>query len=108
MHLFRVESGLVPTPRRLRLRRCQAALLLHLDRLPHLLPRHDAVVLGPDLFAVTRDLVALLWLGPEALDGEAVVEVRSEVVHDANGEHDIHAELDRRGPLTLAHPAEWW
>ena len=87
------KSGLVPAARGLR----PEALLLQLPRLPHLLPRHDAVVLGPDLIAVVRDLVALLRPRPEPLDGEAVVEVRSEIVHDANGEHDICAELDDGG-----------
>ena len=38
----------------------------------------------------------LTFFGPEIGDGEARVEVGAEVVHDADGEHDVHAELERR------------
>ena len=31
--------------------------------------------------------------GPEIGDGEAVFEVGAEVVHPADGEHDVHSEL---------------
>ena len=46
-----------------------------------------------NLFLLERDLVRLFGAGPEARDVKAVVEVRSEVVHPADGEDDIHAEL---------------
>lgn len=68
-------------------------LVLELLRPALLLSRHDALVLDLDLFPVARHLVALLGPGPEVAHGEAVVEVGPEVVHDANREHDIHAEL---------------
>lgn len=76
--------------------RCSLALLLELLGLPQLLPRDNALVLGLDLVSILGNLVALFRLGPEAGDGEAVVEVRSEIIHDANREHDICAELMRR------------
>lgn len=72
-------------------------LLLQLLRLKQLLSRHDPLVLSLDLVSVAGELVALLSLRPEIVHGEAVVEVCAEVVHDANGKHDIHAEL--RGSL---------
>lgn len=46
-----------------------------------------------NLFLLERDLVRLFGAGPEAGDVEAVVEVRAEVVHPADGEDDIYAEL---------------
>ena len=79
----------------LRLRRRTLSLLLQLLRLSQLLPCHNLLILGDDLLSISRHLVALLWLRPESRDGETVVEVCSEIVHDANGKHDIHAELHR-------------
>lgn len=40
-----------------------------------------------------RDLMPLLLRRPEVWDMESLVEIRSEVVHDADGEHDVHAKL---------------
>lgn len=74
----------------------ESSLLLQFPSKPQLLSGHDALVLGLDLVAITRELVALLGLGPETLNGEAVVEVCAEVVHDSDGEHDIRAELMRK------------
>lgn len=51
------------------------------------------LVLGHHFVAVARYLVALFGARPKAVDGKSVVEVRSEVEHDANWEHDIHAKL---------------
>lgn len=46
-----------------------------------------------DLFLVKRDLVGLFGGGPEALCREAVVEIRAEVIHPADGEKNVHSEL---------------
>lgn len=80
---------------RLRLR-LGKLLLLQLLGLSQLLPRENSLVLEDDLLTISRHLVAFLWSGPEVIDGEAIVEVGAEVVHGANGEHDIHAELQGR------------
>lgn len=64
-------------------------------RLSQLLSRHYPLVLCLELLPVMRHRVAFLRLGPEVRDREAVVEVRAEVVHEANREHDIHAKLQR-------------
>lgn len=60
---------------------------------PESVRRPHARQLPVNLFLVERDLVRLFGAGPEAGDVKAVVEVRSEVVHPADGEDDIHAEL---------------
>jgi len=39
--------------------------------------------------------VSLSSLRPEIWNGERLVEVCAEVVHDADREHDVHAELWR-------------
>ena len=76
-----------------RAQRSALALLLLLLSQAKPLSLNNALVLGLDLFPVARQLVAFLWLWPEIVNGESVVEVRSEVVHDTNREHDIHAKL---------------
>jgi hypothetical protein len=48
--------------------------------------------LTQDLVAIVRDLVGLVLVGPEALHAEAIVEVRAEVVHDRDWEHDVPFE----------------
>lgn len=68
------------------------ALLLEASLLEALAGEH-ALVLDLELLAVARQLVALFGSRPEVGDGEAVIEVRAKVVHDANGKHDIHAKL---------------
>jgi hypothetical protein len=37
--------------------------------------------------------VRLAWLGPEIGDREFAVEIRAEVVHDADWEENVHSEL---------------
>lgn len=49
-----------------------------------------------DLVFVHGHLVGLLGLGPEIGHGETLVEVCAEVIHDTDGEHDVHAELSQR------------
>lgn len=46
-----------------------------------------------DLVFIEWDLVGLFGCGPEALGGEAVIEIRAEVVHPADGEDHVYAEL---------------
>ena len=46
-----------------------------------------------NLVSIVRDLVRLAWLGPEIGNGEFAVEVRAEVVHDADWEENVHPEL---------------
>lgn len=53
----------------------------------------QALELSMNLIPLHRQLVRLLGLRPEVGDGEALVEVRTKVEHDAHGEHDIDAEL---------------
>ena len=89
--------GSASIPWRLRLRRCLGLLFLPFLGLSQLLSGNNAVVFCFNLFAVMGNLVALLGLRPEARNGETVVEVRAEIIHDADWEHDIHAELDQRG-----------
>lgn len=72
--------------------RLDALLLLNACLLETLSGQH-AVVFNLELFAVARQLVTLLGPRPKVGNGEAMVEVRAKVVHDANGKHDIHAEL---------------
>ncbi|KAL6153688.1 hypothetical protein ACJQWK_01858 [Exserohilum turcicum] len=57
------------------------------------IPRFQSLQLLGNLFAVIRNLVRLAGLGPEIRDGEFAVEVRAEVVHDADREEDIHPKL---------------
>lgn len=47
-----------------------------------------------DFLLLERDLVGLFRGGPEAGHAETVVEIRSEVIHPADGEDDVHAELE--------------
>lgn len=68
-------------------------LLLLQQSLSELLPRHDPLVLGLDLLPILRQLVAFLGLRPKIVDSKSIVQVRSEVVHDADGEQQIGAEL---------------
>jgi hypothetical protein len=68
-------------------------LLFELSGLSQLLARDNAFVLGLDLVSVLGDFVALLGPGPESRDGEAVIEVGSEVEHDSNRKHEIRAKL---------------
>jgi len=46
-----------------------------------------------DVILLERDRVSLPGLRPEVGHGEARVEIRAEVVHDADWEHNVHAEL---------------
>jgi hypothetical protein len=41
--------------------------------------------------------MCLPWLGPKLGDREFAVQVRAEIVHDGDGEENIHSELGRRG-----------
>lgn len=68
-------------------------LLLDPLRLSKPLARHHPLVLELDLVAIPRELVALFRPRPEAVHCEAVVEIGAEVEHDADWEHDVHAEL---------------
>lgn len=65
--------------------------------LPHLLhleiSRLQPLQLLLDLLALVRDLVRLSFFRPEVGHVEFAVEVRAEVVHDADGEENVHAEL---------------
>lgn len=56
--------------------------------------RFQPLKLLRDLLAFIWKLVGLSGLGPEVGDSEARVQVGSEVVHDADWEHDVHAELE--------------
>lgn len=76
-----------------RILRCSSAFFFELSGLSQLLSCYNALVLGLDLVSVLGDFVALLRLGPEARNGEAVVEVGSEIKHDSNRKHDVRAEL---------------
>lgn len=53
----------------------------------------QALQLGVDLVSLRRHAVGLFGLGPEAGHGEPLVQVGSEVEHDADREHEVHAEL---------------
>lgn len=53
----------------------------------------DPLHLGLDVFALVRDLVALLLRRPEPWHREPVLEIRPEVVHVANREGQVQAEL---------------
>lgn len=72
-------------------------LLLLTAHLPHLLQlqvsRLEPLKLLLDLVALVRNAVRLLRLGPEIRYREFAVEVRAKVVHDADGEENVHAEL---------------
>ncbi len=83
--------------------RLGALLLLDACLLETLSGEHT-VVFDLELFAVARQLVALLGPRPKVGNGEAVVEVRAKVVHDANGKHDIHAELIVSSKSALGEP----
>ena len=72
------------------LNRLSALPLLPPNRIQRPHPRQFAV----NLVLLERDLVRLFRGRPEALDVKAVVEVRAEVVHPADGEEDVHAELE--------------
>ena len=71
--------------------------LLQLAELPLsyrlIYPQH----LRPDLVTLEGDLVTLFLRGPEIWDGEPVLQVRTEVVHPADWEGEVHAELKRVG-----------
>lgn len=62
-------------------------------------PLLQSLQLFGDLFALVGQLVSLAGLGPEVGYGEARVQVGAEVVHDADWEHDVHAELDEMSVL---------
>lgn len=57
--------------------------------------------LGIDFVLVKGDFVGLAALGPEIGHGEARIEVDAEVVHEADGEHDVHAELERERSMLV-------
>jgi hypothetical protein len=71
-------------------------LLLRLIK-PALLSLPNSLVypqhLRLDLVSLEGKLVTLFLRWPEAWDGEAVLEVRAEVVHPPDGECEVHAEL---------------
>ena len=52
-----------------------------------------------NLLLLKRNAIRLLRLRPEVGDREAPVEVRAVVVHDRDGEHNVHAELYQLVPL---------
>lgn len=56
--------------------------------------RAQSLQFSVDLVSVHGYLVRLLGLGPKFGDGKALVEVRAEIIHDADREHDVHAELE--------------
>lgn len=60
---------------------------------PHQIQSPHPRQLPINLLLLKRDLVRLFGGGPEARDVEAVVEVRAEVVHPADGEEDVDSEL---------------
>ena len=49
-----------------------------------------------DLVLFKGNVMCFVLLGPEVGDGETFVEVCAKVVHPADGEHDVHAELESR------------
>lgn len=57
-------------------------------------PSPQPLQLSLDLVPLERDPVCVLGLGPELGDGESRVEVGAKVVHDSDGEHDVHSELE--------------
>lgn len=70
--------------------------LLLLPPLLHLqIPRLQPLQLLRNLLALVRDAMRLLGLGPEVRDREFAVQVCAEVVHDADGEENVHAKLSR-------------
>ncbi|KAB8349642.1 hypothetical protein FH972_023661 [Carpinus fangiana] len=77
----------LPTPHLAPLLPCQPLLTPREPALPQ--PRQ----LCTNLIALERDLVGLLGARPEVGHAEAVVEVRAEVVHVADREEDVEAEL---------------
>ena len=58
------------------------------------IPRLQPLQLLRDLLALVRDAMRLLRLRPEVGHRESAVQVRAEVVHDADGEENVHAELE--------------
>lgn len=66
------------------------------------LARYNPIVLGFHFVPIAWYLVALLWLGPEIWDREAIIEICSEVVHDAYGEHDVNAKLMVSEEITVS------
>jgi len=69
--------------------------LLHQPPLPQkqpLLPQ--SLQLSLDLIPLRRNPMRLIRLGPEAMHREPLVQVRAEVVHYADGEEDVHPELE--------------
>lgn len=56
-------------------------------------PCAESLELGMNLLPLSGKLVRMFRFGPKVGDSKAVIEVGAEVVHDANGEHDIHAKL---------------
>lgn len=75
------------------LQRCFALPLLVKLGLFDSLSCNNSVVLGPNFIAVLGNSVRLLGRWPEARDGEALLDIRSEIVHDPNGEREVCAEL---------------
>jgi hypothetical protein len=69
------------------------ALLLLSPPLVLQIPRLQPLQLLGNLLALVRYLVRLARLRPELGDCEFAVEVRAEVVHYADGEENVHAEL---------------
>lgn len=57
-------------------------------------PRLQPLQLLCNLLSLVRDAMRLLRLGPEVGHRESAIQVRAEVVHDADGEENVHAELD--------------
>jgi len=45
------------------------------------------------LLPLKWDLVRVFLLGPKVGDGEAIFEIRAEIVHPADREHDVHTKL---------------
>lgn len=81
----------------LRLRRL-LSLPLFLKSLSNLLPRHDSLVLCNDFFSILGQLVAFFRFRPEIVDPEAIVQVRSKIIHEPDWEHKADAELLRKKP----------
>ena len=82
-----------------------ALLILKLG-LPEPLPRYDTLILGLHLVSVAGESVTLLGFRVEIRHGEAAIEVRAEMVHDADGEHDVQTELPRK--LAVSEACRSW
>jgi hypothetical protein len=67
------------------------------------IPRLDSLQLLGNLVAIIRNVVRLSRLGPELRYGKATLEVGAEIVHYADREENVHAELQIVRDTKSAH-----